>query len=99
MEHFAVDHRSDDAAVAVEVRFFNSILEHGAPGQPRETVVLAAGATLADLIGKLALPLRDIRLILRNSRPVAWSGSDRDAQATPLRSGDAIAFSGPAPFN
>lgn len=91
MEHSAIDHRVEQASVAIEARFFNSMLDHSPSGGMRETVLLEAGATVADVIRELGLPGQDIHLILKNGCPVE--------PAAAVNNGDRIAFSGPVPFN
>lgn len=94
-------HNADGGTIAIEVRLFNSLVRHGGPEGPVRRMELGAGATVGDVVDRLALPLDDVFLVLRNGRDVSPGlyGGGRVNREAALDEGDVLAFSGPVPYS
>ncbi|ROR29545.1 MoaD/ThiS family protein [Inmirania thermothiophila] len=96
----AQDGRGEDGAVEVEVRYYNSMRRYAGGGW-RRRVQLPAGATLGDLLARLALPLHELYVVFHNGETAMADPGAVDAIETgrPLADGDVVALSGPVPFS
>lgn len=96
-----IGHNSGESAPAckVELRLFNSIVKHGR-GEPRRLLSLPAGSTVGDVVREVAIPVKDIYLIMVNGRDIS-KGTLADAVNLDreLEDGDCLAISGPVPFS
>lgn len=92
-------HNSGNASITIEARLFNSLTRFAGPGRHRRAISLPAGSTVADLLGELSVPEREIFLILRNGRDITRSLHTPLNTATVLDDGDVIALSGPVPYS
>jgi hypothetical protein len=65
---------------AVELRFYEELNDFLPPGKRKQplTVPFASGATVADLLGRFAVPVERVDLILRNGMSVGLSQVLRD---------------------
>jgi len=82
----------------LEVCLFNSLRKYGA-GAMVFPAYLPDGATVAELLRRLAVPAGEIYVAFRNGRsitPVLGKTPDLD---TVLEQGDRVALSGPVPFS
>ncbi len=94
-------HNSAGAAIAVEVRLFNSLSRFGGRAGPVQRIALPAGSTVGDLMRLLSLPSSEVFLVLRNGRDVSpglYRRGNVNTEAY-LDAGDVVAFSGPVPYS
>lgn len=96
-----IGHNAVNATVRIEARLFNSLAKYsGGEGLIRQ-LELAAGATIADVVEELKLPVPEIFLVLRNGRDVTpglYQGGVINGSVV-LEDGDVVAFSGPVPYS
>jgi len=93
-----VGHNIKNMLITVEARFFNSVSRF-AGSQAFRKVMLPAGSTVGDLIGELAIPAKEIYLVLRNGKDVTPSLYGGINTETVLDEGDVVALSGPVPYS
>jgi molybdopterin converting factor small subunit len=94
-------HNAKGVTIRVQVRLFNTLARFTKNPAFREDVVVAADATVGDLIERFKLPVAGIFLVLRNGRditPGIYQGGVVNTDAG-LSDGDVIAFSGPVPYS
>lgn len=100
-ERGGIGHNADQAVVRIEARLFNSLAKYvGGDGLVRR-LELEAGATIADVVAELKLPVPEIFLVLRNGRDVTpglYQGGVINGDVV-LEDGDVLAFSGPVPYS
>jgi molybdopterin converting factor small subunit len=80
------------------VCLFNSLRKYSADGMVFRTH-LPDGATVADLLRRLALPRKEIYVAFRNGASITHDLGRRIDEDTVLADGDRVAFSGPVPFS
>lgn len=78
---------------------FNSLTRFASGRRICRQVGLPAGSTIADLMGRLSVPERDVFLILRNGRDITRSLHTTLNTGALLNDGDVIALSGPIPYS
>lgn len=96
-----IGHNSAGAAIAIEVRLFNSMSKFTQSRTFSEKIEVAPDTTIGDLVARFGLPLHDIYLVLRNGRDInagLYKGGNVDLTAG-VEDGDIIAFSGPVPYS
>jgi molybdopterin converting factor small subunit len=101
MSESMIGHNVQGATIKVQVRLFNSMSRFTKSETFAEDIVLAAGATVGDIIERFKLPLKDIFLVLKNGRditPGLYQGGVVRMNAV-VDDGDVIAFSGPVPYS
>ena len=94
-----IGHNSQDVAVKVEVRLFNSIVKYAGAEGPRREMWLPAGTTVGELAARLRIPREELFLVLVNGRditPGLVSGAIKDYHL--IEDGDVVAFSGAVPY-
>lgn len=94
-----IGHNSGDQRIRVEVRLFNSLSRKGGTAGPEQVMELPAGATVADVLARLALPPAEVFLVLVNGRDVTRRLFDPVNVHRGLEDGDVVALSGPVPFS
>ena len=101
MERGRIGHNADQSVVRIEARLFNSLAKYvGGDGLVRR-LELEGGATIADVVAELKLPVPEIFLVLRNGRDVTpglYQGGVIYGDVV-LEDGDVVAFSGPVPYS
>ena len=99
MESISIGHNSANADIKVEVRLFNSLSRFGGSDGVRRHLILPAGSSIGDILGRLRIPHCEVFLALRNGRdvtPSLYSGLNTERI---VDQGDIIAFSGPVPYS
>lgn len=99
MNASAIGHNSEDIAVTVEARLFNSLSRYAPPGTRFPHLSLPAGSTVGDLIRRLSIPARDVYLVMRNGKDVTASLYGEINTEAVIDEGDVIALSGPVPYS
>lgn len=99
MNETAIGHNSDDIAVTVEARLFNSLSRYAPRGTRFPRISLPAGSTVGDLMRLLSIPTRDVYLVLRNGKDVTASLYGGINTESVIDEGDVIALSGPVPYS
>jgi sulfur carrier protein ThiS len=96
--HTAIGHNVAGAEVEFEVRLFNSISRIAGGGYGGIAMRLRAGSTIDDLLEALAVPAREVFLVLVNGKDITPSlyGGIRTDYA--IQDGDRVALSGPVPY-
>ncbi len=95
-----IGHNSSGATIAVEVRLFNSVARFANGGGWRRTLALAPGATVSDVLARLAIPPGEVFLLMVNGRDVTPGVVGAPVRtARELDHGDVVALSGPVPFS
>ena len=61
-------HNTGEAAVVIEVRFFNSLAHYAGSDGLAQRLSLPAGSTVGDIIARYRIPRPQIFLVLRNGR-------------------------------
>lgn len=99
MNESDLGHNSEGIAVTIEARLFNSLSRYAPRGASSQRVSLPAGSTVGDVIRLLAIPVREVFLVLRNGRDVTPSLYAEINTETVIDEGDVIALSGPVPYS
>ena len=86
--------------IEIQLRFFNSLVRYAKRGG-RVSRQFSAGATVADALDAIEVPVPEIFLLLHNGRNIMRgfgcnSGIETDHV---LADGDVLALSGPIPFS
>jgi hypothetical protein len=95
-----IGHNSEDLAINVEVRLFNSITRYANGEGTRQTLAVEPGTTVGALARQLGIPLEKLFLVLVNGRDVTpglVGAAIKDYHM--LDDGDVVAFSGAVPYS
>ena len=100
MTRAEIGHNSDQSAISIETRLFNSLSKYADTGRWRQAFELPPGSCVGDLVRLLGLPHSEIFLVMRNGRDVTPGlVGDQVNLDVELTDGDVIAFSGPVPYS
>jgi hypothetical protein len=97
MSQRGIGDNSRDLTVTAEVRLFNTLARYGNGGPL--VLTLPAGASLNDVIGRLAIPPDEIHLALVNGRDVTPRLDAPLNVGRVIEDGDVVALSGPVPYS
>jgi len=99
-EHAGIGHNRAAAAIEIEVKLFNSLAAFGGGRGPRFCLTLGEGATVAEVLALLGVPLREVYLAFVNGHDVT-PGLVGAALRTghELENGNVLALSGPVPYS
>ncbi len=91
-------HNVRGAEIACEVRLYNSISRIAGGGHDGIAMSLPAGSSIGDLLEMLAVPAKEVFLVLVNGKDITPSlyGGVRTDYC--IQDGDRVAFSGPVPY-
>jgi len=93
-----IGHNTSGIDIEIEVRLFNSI-QRDVGGSIQRPMTLPAGATVADILSRLQINLRDVFLVFCNGRDVTRDMPGTiDTDYAPEQ-GDVIAISGAIPYS
>ena len=95
----SIGHNRAGLFIQTEVRLFNSLAHHNdAPLEP-QTLSIAAGSTLGDLLREIELPAARVHIAWVNGRDVTPHLNGGIETGHPLQNGDVVALSGPVPYS
>ncbi|MDA0230799.1 MAG: MoaD/ThiS family protein [Proteobacteria bacterium] len=95
----SIGHNRPSLIIQTEVRLFNSLAHHNdAPLEP-QTLSMAAGSTLGDLLREIALPAGRVHIAMVNGRDVTPDLNGGIEIGHLLKDGDVVALSGPVPYS
>lgn len=95
-----IGHNSGDAAMTIEVKLFNSTAKFDGGRGARFPLEVPVGITIEELIARLAIPRKEVFLVLVNGRDVSPGViADGVRGGYEIEAGDTVAFTGPIPYS
>lgn len=99
MDRGLLGHNVTGVTVRIEVRLFNSLARFAGRNGTHHSLVLPAGSTIGDVLGRLSIPPGEVFLAFRNGRDVTAGLRSPVNTERAVDDGDVIALSGPVPYS